>query len=121
MNKQLKVNDVVISVANTYPYRYDYGKGKQVLRIEIKEEECTFEKIKEVLKNCTSTIQYYESETDKDFTLKNEYENYSQEFNCQYENGIYSVEITRLSDTEQDIKALSSAVGDLALAIGGAK
>ncbi|BCN32058.1 hypothetical protein [Anaeromicropila herbilytica] len=118
MTKQLRIGETKLTVTNVYPYRYDGGKGKQVLRIDIQESAHDFATIKSALANQTTTIGYYESENDTNFTLKNEYENYCLDFNCQYSNGIYSVEITRLSDTEQDIKALSSAVADLASAIG---
>lgn len=112
--KQIKVNDVLLTVVDLYPYRYDYGKGKEVLKIRISEENHSFEEIKGLLKACIYPIEYLENDV-----LKNVYENYSVDFNCQYNNGIYSVEITRKSQQEQDIEALNGAILEIAELLGG--
>lgn len=121
MKRQIRIGTTSFDANNVYPYRYDYGKGKQVLRIELQGDLYTFEAIKTALDNCTQTIEYYESMDDTvgGYVLKNEYANYSLDFNCQYANGVYSVEITRLTEQEQDIEALNTAVSDLALMLGG--
>ncbi len=116
MSKKLVVNKNEINIESIYPYRYDYGKGKEVLRIQISENSHTFEEIKSVLKDCKYIIAYYEDEA-----LKIEYENYSVDFNSQYQDGVYNIEITRLSQQEQDIEALNTAVMELAEIIGGAE
>lgn len=112
--KQLKIEQTVLKVNNVYPYRYDYGKGKEVLRIEISEEQHSFAEIKEVLEDCTSTIKYFENDE-----FKIDYEDYSLDFNCQYNNGIYSIEITRISQQERDIETLNGAILDIAEMLGG--
>lgn len=116
MTKKIIVNKQELIVEELYPFRYDYGKGKEVLRIKISEVNHSFEEIKDTLKNCKNTIEYY-----IDGELKNEYENYSVDFNCQYQDGIYSIEVTRLSQQEQDIESLNVAVMELAEIIGGAE
>jgi hypothetical protein len=119
MTKQLRIGETKLTVTNVYPYRYDGGKGKQVLRIDIQESAHDFATIKSALANQTGTIGYYESENDTDFALKNEYANYSLDFNCQYNSGTYSVEVTRMTQQETDVKELIAAVADLATMIGG--
>lgn len=102
--KKIKFNDTEIIVSNIYPYRYDYGKGKEVLRIEISEENATFDDIKKL--EGIETFYYYENDL-----LKQPYENYSADFSCQFSNGKYSVELKRLDKTERLVQKLSEQVG----------
>lgn len=103
--KKIKFGENELEVSNLYPYRYDYGKGKEVLRIDISEEIASFEEIKKLDGN-TEPIYYYESDM-----LKQPYEDYSADFSCQYSNGTYSVEIKRLDKTERLLRKLSEEVG----------
>ena len=92
-------------VSNLYPYRYDYGKGNEVLRIDIPETSASFDDIKK-LDGFDEPIYYYENDM-----LKQPYEHYSVDFSCQYQNGTYSVELKRLNETERLVKKLAEEIG----------
>lgn len=102
MSKKLVVNSHELIVNELYPYRYDYGKGKEVLRIKIAEANHSFEEIKALdntgLEECP-VIEYWE-ENEK----KNDYSEYNADFSSNYlvEEGvkIFSIEITRKGATE---------------------
>lgn len=117
--KQVKVGKTILQVVEVYPYRYDHGTGKEVLRIQVTEKNHSFEDLL-LLRDCNDTIQYYE-----DGVCKNEYESYSLDFNCQYQNGTYSIEITRQDETARKIQELNTqlemtqGVMDLLLLNGG--
>ena len=97
MSKKLVINNNEINVESIYPYRYDYGKGKEVLRIEVLETNHSFDEVKVLENTDNDAIEYYEEEE-----KKNEYTGYCKDFSCNYQDGKYSIEITRLS--EQDLK-----------------
>lgn len=103
-NKKIVIGNRELICNDIYPYRYDYGKGKEVLRISIIESNHTFDDIRSILKDCPYEIEYY-----IDDELKNVYEHYSRDFNCSYKDGIYSVEITRIDELERRMKHLESA------------
>lgn len=86
-----------IKVASLYPYRYDYGKGRTVLRIDIPEANITLEQLAELKAN-TGAIEYYE-----DGVLKAQYEGYTADFTYSYANGSYSVELQRVGETEAEV------------------
>lgn len=103
--KKIKFGDNELIVSNVYPYRYDYGKGNEVLRIDIPENNASFDDVKE-LDGLEEPIYYYENDI-----LKQPYEHYSADFSCQYSNGIYSVELKRLNETERIVRKLKEEVG----------
>lgn len=114
--KQLRIKETVLIIDNVYPFRYDYGKGREVLRIDILEKDHSFEEIKSVLKDCKDTISHYEQvDESEEYVLKNNYDNYSIDFNCQYNAGTYGVEITRKSDQEIRLELLENAFTELLL------
>nr|WP_294490752.1 hypothetical protein [uncultured Anaerosporobacter sp.] len=96
MSKRLIINRNEINVESVYPYRYDFGKGKEVLRVEILESNHNFDDVKVLANINNQAIEYWEEEK------KNEYTGYCKDFSCNYQDGKYSIEITRLS--EQDLK-----------------
>lgn len=100
--KKLQVGDKTLTLKNIYPFVYDYGKGKDVLRLEVDEAEHTFTDLI-VLKNNTSKIIYSE-----DGVQKNVYEGYSQDFVCNYKDNVYSIELTRISSTDLTVKQLNA-------------
>ncbi|HEX3077787.1 MAG TPA: hypothetical protein VHQ24_13070 [Lachnospiraceae bacterium] len=102
--KKIIIGDSKILVEQVYPYRYDYGKGKEVLRIEVSESNHKFEELL-LLKDNESSLQYYE-----DDALKNEYVGYYQDFSCSYQNGVYSIELTRISATDLKVKEIEKQV-----------
>lgn len=103
--KKIKFGENEIIVSNLYPYRYEYGKGNEVLRIDIPETSASFDDIKK-LDSFEGIIYYYENDI-----LKLPYENYSAGFSCQYQDGIYSVELKRLNETERLVQKLAKEIG----------
>ena len=101
-NKKIKVGDFEFSLNNFYPYVYDYGKGKEVLRIEVLEEKHTFDELL-ALKDNKSDIIYFENDVEKV-----RYQGYYQDFVCNYQSGIYSIEITRVSQTDLKVIELEN-------------
>lgn len=104
--KQLKIGSKIINVEQVYPFRYDYGKGKEVLRIDVLDTIHSFEDLL-ILKDCTTDIGYIE-----DDVLKITYYNYSMDFNCLYNNGKFNIEITRKSDETIRIELLEKAFNE---------
>lgn len=96
----IKFNDNKIKCKNIYPYVYDYGNGKEVLRLEVLETDHNFDEILK-LKDNTYDIYHYENEE-----LKCVYEGYYKDFICNYKNGIYNVEIYRISKSDLKIRSL---------------
>lgn len=120
------INSNELIVLELYPYRYDFGRGKEVLRIKIAETDHTFEDIK-VLDNRSKekcpVIEHWQ-----DDELKVEYQGYNADFSVNYlvENdiNIFSIEITRqgstevkLSVVENDVVATNMTVADLSLTV----
>ncbi len=108
--KQLKIGTTILTIEEVYPFRYDYGKGKQVLRISVLDANHDFDSLKALLKDCTSDIEYLE-----DGVSKTIYTDYSLDFNSQYNNGTHSIEITRKSEEAIRIGLLETALNDLLL------
>lgn len=101
MSKKIIIGKKELMIEQAYPFRYDYGKGKEVLRVEILETNHTFDKVK-VLENADNqAIEYFEDEE-----KKNEYTGYCKDFSCNYQDGKYSIEITRLSEQDRKIEEL---------------
>lgn len=103
--KKIKFGENEFIISNLYPYRYEYGKGNEVLRIDIPETSASFDDIKK-LDGFEETIYYYENDI-----LKQPYEHYSIGFSCQYQNGTYSVELKRLNETERLVQKLAEEIG----------
>lgn len=105
--KQLSIGTKVLTIENVYPYRYDFGKGKEVLRVEVLGTDHDFTELL-VLQNCTKDIVYLE-----DGVMKNIYSSYSIDFNCQYSDNKYSIEMTRKSEEVQRLESVEKAIGTL--------
>ena len=103
--KKIKFGDTELVISNINPYRYEYGKGKEVLRIEILDSNASFDDIKKLDGN-EDPIYYYENDT-----LKLPYEGYVYDFSCQYSEGKYSIELKRMDKTERLVQKLSEKVG----------
>lgn len=93
-----------IRVLSLYPYRYDYGKGRTVLRIDIPEENVTLEQLA-ALKANTGAVDYYE-----DDVLKASYEGFTADFTYTYSGGSYSVELQRVGETEAAVLANAAEI-----------
>lgn len=108
--KKLIIGSKELIVESVYPFRYDYGKGKEVLRIEVLEINHNFDEVK-VLENADNqVIDYWEDEE-----KKNEYTGYCKDFSCNYQDGKYSIEITRLSETDRKIEQLQEVLDYLVM------
>ena len=92
---------------SVYSFRYDYGKGKEVLRIEVLESNHNFDEVK-VLENADNQVIDYWEDEDK----KNEYTGYCKDFSCNYVDGKYSVEITRISASDLKIAELEKQLAE---------
>ena len=103
--KKIKNGIKELVVEQLYPYRYDYGKGKEVLRIEILESNHKFDEVKVLEKTDNQVIEYYEDEE-----KKNEYTGYCKDFSCNYQDGKYSIEILRLSETDRKIEQMQEVL-----------
>lgn len=107
MSKKIVVNSNELIVEEFYPFRYDYGKGKEVLRIKIAENNHSFEEVRVLENTGNQTIEYYEDEE-----KKNEYTGYCKDFSCNYQDGKYSIEITRLSEQDRKIEELERRLAE---------
>lgn len=120
MANKVVVNSKELIVEEFYPFRYDYGKGKEVLRIKIAESNHTFDEVKALdnsgLEECP-VIEYWE-----DGMKKNDYTGYNVDFSSNYldENGtkIFSIEITRQGSTEVKLARVESDLADANTTIG---
>ena len=93
-NKELRVRDL-------YPYRYDYGAGKEVLRMNISRDDHGYPEIENALENPAGDITHF-----VDGEMVCVYKGYTRDFKCSYANRIYSVEITRITEMELKVAAL---------------
>lgn len=107
MSKRLIINKNEINVESVYPFRYDYGKGKEVLRIGINETNHLFDELKVLENTDNQSIEYFEEEE-----KKNEYTGYCRDFSCNYQDGKYSIEITRLSEQDRKIEELERKLAE---------
>lgn len=109
MNK-LVFDENEILVKDAYSYIYDYGKGKQVLRIRIIEGDVSFETILKLKNNKTDIKYYILNDENNKFELKDIFTGYSYDFTSNYKDGEYSVEIMRQGKTELDVIELTKTV-----------
>lgn len=101
----LKVENQVFEFEQIYPYVYDYGKGKEVLRLDVLETSHTFEELM-MLKNSTCELKHYKQYEDGTEQLVCAYEGYYQDFVCNYRDGVYSIELTRISEADRRLLEL---------------
>jgi|GEM_PF-6732418 len=108
MAKQIKINETTLTVEQLYPFRYDYGKGKEVLRVDVLESNHSFDEVKVLSNSDNHVIEYFE-----DDVKKNEYTGYCRDFSCNYQDGKYSIEITRLSEQDRKIEELERKLAEM--------
>ena len=104
------INNQELEVIKLTPYAYMSGKGEKTLQIKVSADAVGFDVLKELLDGSTDTIKYYE-----DDTLVCEYEGYS-DFECQYSNGVFSVELKKGTLVDQ-VSALLTANERLNMAL----
>lgn len=108
--EKIIIGETAIEVLSLSAYTYDYGRGEKVLRIEVDETAASFEELKAVLNGNEEPIQYFE-----DDALKCEYVGYT-EFECQYANGVFKIEIKKGALVDQ-VNALLTANERLNMAL----
>lgn len=94
-----------IEVKGVFPYLVNSAISKVVLRMTISEEDVSYDDIY-ALKSCTGIIEQYERTIDGEIVgeweLKNTYEDYnSGEISIGYQDGQYSVDLTRVGKFEK--------------------
>lgn len=107
MSKKIIINNKELQIEGFYPFRYDYGKGKEVLRIEVLESNHNFDEVKALMNVDNQNIEYLEDEE-----KKIEYIGYCKDFSCNYVDGKYSVEITRISESDLKIAELEKKLAE---------
>ncbi|SHM81996.1 hypothetical protein SAMN02746066_03421 [Anaerosporobacter mobilis DSM 15930] len=105
--KKIIINGTDLTVEQVYPYRYDFGKGKEVLRVEILESNHNFDDVKVLANIYNQAIEYWEDEE-----KKNEYIGYCKDFSCNYQDGKYSIEISRISESDLKIAELERKLAE---------
>ena len=113
MIKTIIAGNTTLTVSNIYPFCYNGGYGKEVLRMEIERINHGYTDIESALESPAGDILYKE-----DGELMNAYKGYTRDFKCSYENGVYSVEIARVSQLELEVEALRGEVAELRAAQG---
>lgn len=108
MIKAITVGNNTLTVSNLYPYRYDYGQGKEVLRIEIERTQHGYTEIEAALENPATDIAYLE-----DDAPVCAYKGYIRDYKCSYQSGVYSVELTRVTPIELEVEELKAKVAAL--------
>lgn len=100
MLKEIVVGELKLAVHDCYAYIYDYGKGKEVLRLDILAINHEYEEIRKI-ENMKDDILYSENGI-----IMNIYKGYHADFSSKYSNGMYSIELTRIGVAEQKIALL---------------
>lgn len=107
MKKYIKIGDTQqFEVPEIYPYTYDGGLGKLVLRIVVDPSVKSYEELFTLLNNNSVSIsEYWENEMTGEKVLKAEYTGYCKDYKCSY-NGdseypnMFFIELTRKTATE---------------------
>ena len=105
---QLRIGTTVLTVESVYPYIYQYGEGKEVLRIKILKENHGYAAITAALEDPQDDIEQLE-----DGTVVNVYQYYTEDFKSAYANGEYEIELTRKGALAQKVEALEEQVTGL--------
>lgn len=108
MVKTIAVGGKTLTVQRVYPFQYQFGEGKEVLRIDVLKTDHDYTAIAAALEAPTDDIIYNE-----DSAAVCSYKGYTRDFRCAYANGIFSVEITRVTQAELDILTLKQQAAQL--------
>jgi len=92
------IGDKAFTVINFYPFQYDMGAGKEVLRMDIPKAAHSYTEIETALECPDADIFYYENGEHVGI-----YKGYVRNFKCSFANGIFSVELTRITATEREL------------------
>lgn len=105
MEKQIRIGETTLTVENAYAYLYHYGEGKEVLRLEVLREHHGYAEIEAALEHPAADIEYMENGE-----VVTVFKGYRRDFKCNYADGRYSVEITRVSALELRVEELEAKV-----------
>ena len=105
MSKKIIIGSRELMIEQVYPFRYDYGKGKEVLRVEVLETNHSFDEVKLLENVGTQVVEYYE-----DNVKQGEYTGYCKDFSCNYVDGKYSIEVTRVSETDRKLDEIQGVL-----------
>lgn len=123
--------NTLIPVDNVYSFIYESGEGKTVLRISVPEDVMTFDTLKDTFTNPELTeIYMYEnveiqvpsgddSYGTPSIKFVNIFTNYTKDYTCRYEDGVYHIEITRKSKIELVADQTAALNLDFAMALAG--
>lgn len=110
MTKSIKIGEQSLTIQEIYPYRYNYGEGKEAIRLKIARVDHGYSEIEAVLEDPAGEIQYME-----DGELVCTYTGYTRDFKCSYQSGMYDVELTRITALELKVEELEAQVAQLAM------
>ncbi len=114
MLKQIKFNngteEKILTVQSIFAYTYN--AIKTVLKITLSEKDCSFSDI-ETLKQNTGDITYVEDDDVK--SVYSGYEYAEKGFICNYNEGIFDVEIAQSSEIEARVGACEEAIESIML------
>lgn len=111
-------------VIDIYPYRINPSQDKVVLHLLVFENDATYEDIFS-LKSCDGIIDQYDrtitidpetgEEIIGEWEKTNTYDNYnSKDITMSYQDGVWTVQLTRIGVYEQYVEENSNAILDLA-------
>ena len=103
MAKEIKIGEQKLTVTEAYAYRYDYGRGKEVLRIRVDREDHSYAEIEAMLEAPAGDIEYLE-----DGETVVVYKGYERDFTCSYRDGAFEAEITRTGELERRVAELEA-------------
>lgn len=84
-----------LEVISLVPYAYTSGKNEKFLKVKVSAENTTFDALRALFEGNEDPIEYYE-----DDSLKCEYNGYSN-FECTYNEGVFTVELQKGTLTSQ--------------------
>lgn len=124
--KYLKKGETIVSVLDIYAYRYDYGKGKTVLRLKVS-DKVNFSELQKFFSE-TADYEYYEG-MDGFEELKTVYTRYGADLDIHYKrpadipevddsvthtDAYYDIEVMRDPNIEATVRYLQAANAALA-------
>ena len=115
--KYLKKGSVVLPVTECYAYRYDYGKGKTVLRVKIDASATTFAEVQEFFGEVSDFEQwdgnmenletvYTDYGADLDIHYKKPTDEIQPDGSVQTQSAFYEIEVLRDPSLDASIRML---------------
>ena len=112
---KLKLNAKEFTVLQAYNFQYNFGEGKEVLRIKVNKDNHSYAELETEFMNVITDIEHFE-----DDVLVNRYIGFSRDFKCNYASNTFEIEITKITQTElelartkEDVIALQTVIDTL--------